>query len=127
MSAGFEDSSLMLWPIIPIPASSSTAAAHHSRVLPDFSVSQFYLAGDNPDDIKLKYRLVKWWRSPCGINGCLLYTMTNRLNVNVDNEDFEFGLGDRADLVERFCYLGNMIGAGGSVEAATRASEVCLG
>ena len=42
------------------------------------------------------------------------------INVIVDNEDFEFGLCDRVNLVQKFCYLGDMIGAGGGVEAATR-------
>ena len=52
---------------------------------------------------------------------CRCYVNGEPININVDNEDFEFGLGDRVDLVERFCYLGDMIGAGGGVKAATRA------
>ena len=54
---------------------------------------------------------------------CRCYVSGEPININVDNENFEFVLGDRVDLVERFCYLGDMIGAG--VEAAMRARVRC--
>ena len=41
------------------------------------------------------------------------------------NDYFEFRLGDRVDLVEKFCYLGDMIEAGGGVKVATRARVRC--
>ena len=43
----------------------------------------------------------------------------------MDIEDLEIRLGDRVDLVERFSYLRDVIGADGGVEDATRARVRC--
>ena len=43
----------------------------------------------------------------------------------MDNKDLEIGNGDRVDLVEGFCYLGDMIKAGGGEKDATNARVRC--
>ena len=50
-----------------------------------------------------------------------LINVVSRELINVINEDLELGLGDRVDLVERFCYLGDVIGAGCGLEYALSA------
>ena len=43
--------------------------------------------------------------------------------VIVEDEEIEQGVG--FEMVDRFCYLGDMIGAGGGVEEAIRARVRC--
>ena len=69
----------------------------------------------------------RYIRTAAGISNfhCKCCVSDEPINVNVDNEDFEFGLGERVNLIERFCYLGDMIGAGDGVEVAIRARVRC--
>jgi len=45
--------------------------------------------------------------------------------AHVDRRGIEIGVNEKLEYVEQFCYLGDMLGAGGGAEEASRARTRC--